>query len=216
VINPGIPSLDLGRAAPTPWFIAIGASGSTGMLDIQALLMALGPEIDAVVLVVLHRPFSYPSQLRAVLARATGMRIIIAKDGEHFERGSCYIGEPAAHLTLAALSFGALTDDPNAAHQNRTVDLLFRSVATHGGDRLIGVILSGSLDDGSRGLTAIHDAGGRTMVLTPSAFPRPAGMPENAISYNAPIDCIGTAQEIAAAIHRLIDTKNAIDQGQIF
>lgn len=90
-----------------------------------------------------------------------------------------------------------------------TVDLLFRSVAVHGGGRMIGVILSGALDDGARGLAAIHDAGGRTMVLTPLAFSPVDGMPENAISYDGPIDFIGSPLEIAAAIHRLVDMKEA-------
>jgi two-component system chemotaxis response regulator CheB len=189
-----------------PWFVAIGASGSSGMLDIQALLTALTPHVDAVVLIVLHRSFGYPSELHDILARATGMRVVVAKDGERFEPGYCYIGKPAAHLSVALRSFGSLVDDPLASYRNRTVDLLFRSVAAYGGDRTIGVILSGALDDGSRGLAAIHDAGGFTMVLTPSALSPTDGMPENAISYDGRIDFIGSSVEIAAAIHRLIDT----------
>jgi two-component system chemotaxis response regulator CheB len=145
-----------GSAALTPWFIAIGASGSKGMLDIQALLMALRPGIDAVVLIVLHRSFSFPSELPDILARKTGLRVVLARDGERFERGFCYIGEPAAHLSLAARSFGKLVDDPQASHRNRTIDLLFRSVAAHGGQRVIGVILSGALDDGADPVRAVR------------------------------------------------------------
>ena len=51
---------------------------------------------------------------------------------------------------------------------------------------MIGVVLSGSLDDGLRGLAAIHEAGGLSMVLTPAAPPR-RGMPENAINYEDPL-----------------------------
>ena len=110
-----------------------------------------------------------------------------------------YIGEPSQHLTLAARSFGQIVDDPGQAYRNRTVDLLFRSVADHGGGRVIGVILSGSLDDGARGLAAIHAAGGLTMVLTPY-HPARRGMPENAIAYDGPIDLVGASPEIARAI----------------
>jgi two-component system chemotaxis response regulator CheB len=206
-------SRNRGHIAPASWFVAIGASGSTGMLDIQALLTALRPNIDAVVLIVLHRSFSYPSELHDILTRATGMRVILAKHGERFQRGSCYIGKPAAHLSLATRSFGKLVEDPSASHRNRTVDLLFRSVAVHGGGRIIGVILSGALDDGSRGLAAIHHAGGRTMVLTPLVVSPVAGMPENAINYDGPIDLIGSPLEIAAAIHRLVDMKEVPSLG---
>jgi two-component system chemotaxis response regulator CheB len=64
---------------------------------------------------------------------------------------------------------------------------------------MIGVVLSGSLDDSSRGLAAIQEAGGLTMVLTPSGPPQ-RGMPENAISYDGPIDLIGTPERIARGI----------------
>jgi two-component system chemotaxis response regulator CheB len=77
--------------------------------------------------------------------------------------------------------------------------LLFTSIAKYAGKRMIGVVLSGSLDDGSRGLAAIHEAGGLSMVLTPAAPPQ-RGMPENAISYDGPIDLIGDPRRIAQGI----------------
>ena len=88
--------------------------------------------------------------------------------------------------------------DPDAHHRNRTVDLLLTSVATYAGKKAIGVILSGSLDDGSRGLAAIHAAGGLTMVIERPKHP--LGMPENAIAYDGPIDVVGGFAEIAAMI----------------
>jgi two-component system chemotaxis response regulator CheB len=68
---------------------------------------------------------------------------------------------------------------------------------------MIGVVLSGSLDDGARGLAAIRRAGGRTMVLTPRV-PAWRGMPENAIAYDGPVDVIGGPEEIAAAVNALV------------
>jgi len=65
---------------------------------------------------------------------------------------------------------------------------------------MIGVVLSGSLDDGSRGLAAIHEAGGLTMVLTPKAAWCDRGMPENAISYDGPISLTGTPRQLAQGI----------------
>ena len=182
-----------------PWFVAIGASGGEGLADIRDLLAALPAPIGAVLLVVLHRPWDQPSSLRDVLARACPHPILIADEGDRFERGTVYIGEPSQHLTLAARSFGQIVDDPGQAYRNRTVDLLFRSVADHGGGRVIGVVLSGSLDDGARGLAAIHAAGGLTMVLTPGD-PSGGGMPENAIAYDGPIDLVGGSREIARGI----------------
>ncbi|MHC2109222.1 chemotaxis protein CheB [Methylobacterium sp. CM6246] len=181
------------------WFVAIGASGADGLDDIRVILRELPPSLNAVVLIVLHRLWDKPSHLAAVLGRVAHMPVCVALDGDRYTPGTAYIGEPADHLTLAANSFGRLVDDPNRTQRNRTVDLLFRSVAAHGGSRIIGVVLSGSLDDGSRGLAAINEIGGLTMVVTP-ARPPEQGMPENAISYDGPIDLIGSPSEIAQAI----------------
>jgi two-component system chemotaxis response regulator CheB len=181
------------------WFVAIGASGGDGLDDIRSILRELPPSLNAVVLIVLHRLWDKPSHLAAVLGRAAHMPVSVAMDGDRFTPGIAYIGEPADHLTLVANSFGRLVDDPDRTHRNRTVDLLFRSVAAHGGSRIIGVVLSGSLDDGSRGLAAINEIGGLTMVVTPTRPPE-HGMPENAIAYDGPIDVIGSPFEIAQAI----------------
>ena len=71
---------------------------------------------------------------------------------------------------------------------------------------MIGVVLSGSLDDGSRGLASIHEAGGVTMVLTPDTLTG-TGMPENAIAYGGPIDVVGNCQKIAAAIIKAVSCR---------
>lgn len=181
------------------WYVAIGASGGDGLDDIKEVLRNLPAPLNAVVLIVLHRLWDARSKLAEVLARSSQMPVKIARDGEKFEVGTVYVGEPADHLTLAKNSFGLLIDDPGRHHGNRTIDLLFRSVAAHGGIRMIGVILSGSLDDGSRGLAAIKAAGGLSMVLTPSAPPT-KGMPENAINFDGPIDLIGNPITIAKGI----------------
>ncbi|MGA7327883.1 MAG: chemotaxis protein CheB [Rhodomicrobium sp.] len=192
------------KSQTKPWVVAIGASGGEGLHDIREILAALPPTLPAIVLIVLHRPFHEPSELASVLAQSSKLPIVTAAQQERFQIGTAYIGEPAEHLTLAANSFGILVDDPDRVHRNRTVDLLFRSVAEHSGTRTIGVVLSGSLDDGSRGLAAINKAGGVSMVLTA----RPAqGVPENAINYDGPIDIIGNPSEIASAICSAVENR---------
>jgi two-component system chemotaxis response regulator CheB len=96
-----------------PWIVAIGASGAEGLDDVRALIGALPTTLPAIVMVVLHRPWNRPTQLQAVLAQKSRLPIVIAAQGEHFEEGTVYIGEPAEHLTLAARSFGVLIDDPH-------------------------------------------------------------------------------------------------------
>jgi two-component system chemotaxis response regulator CheB len=184
---------------PEPFIVAIGASGGEGLNDIKTLLAALPHPINAIVMVVLHRPSERISALRDVLARRSAIPVVVAEQAEAFEKGVCYIGEPDRHLTIG-LQGGA--DLVAGSLRNRTIDALFLSLARHAGRRTIGVVLSGALDDGSRGLAAIHEAGGLTMVLDPKHKPR--GMQQNAIDYDGPISVIGSARRIGGIIGHLV------------
>ena len=184
-----------------PWTVAVGASGGEGLQDLRDLLHEWSG-LDAVVMIVLHRRWTAISQLREVLQRSSRMPVIVADEDERLRPGRVYIGEPANHLTLIARTMGTVTSDPDRTHRNRTVDLLFNSLAAFGGMRIIGIVLAGSLDDGSRGLAAINKAGGLTMVVTPSK-PLP-DMPGNAIAYDGTIDVIGSIQMIARAVESTI------------
>lgn len=191
----------MNKATPH-YFIAVGASGDEGLNDLKELLRALGRPTLAVVLVVLHRPSDKLSALQEVLARSCDMPVVVAEQAERLEPGTCYIGEPDQHLTLVARNLAGLIPGAGNRLRNRTIDALFISVAEHAGPRTIGVVLSGSLDDGSRGLAAIHAAQGLTMVLDPGLKAR--GMQQNAIDFDGPISFIGDAEEIADIIGRVL------------
>jgi chemotaxis response regulator CheB len=184
-----------------PHIVAIGASGSEGLSDLRDLLEALPAKLCAVVLVVLHRPSDQISYLRQVLAERSALPVVIPDEDQEFRVGVCYIGEPAAHLSLAARNHVHLIEGAQDKYRNQTVDLLFTSVAAQARTRAIGVVLRGSLSDGSRGLAAIHFAGGSTMVLVTRGTPT-RGMPFNATEYAGPIDFTGSIDEIAAEIVR--------------
>jgi two-component system chemotaxis response regulator CheB len=187
------------RTTNLPYFVAIGASGEQGLSEIKALLSRFPPDIDAIVLVVLHRPCDRISRLHQILSTVSALPVLIAERGAHFKVGTCYIGEPADHLALAESNQIRLVPGADDEYRNRTVDLLFASVALHAKKRGIGIVLAGALDDGSRGLAAIHHAGGTTMVIT-TGNKASAGMPENASNYDGPIDFLGSVEEIAAQI----------------
>jgi two-component system, chemotaxis family, protein-glutamate methylesterase/glutaminase len=182
-----------------PLHLVIGASGRQGLDDIKAVLAALSHPLDAIVLVVLHRPRDRPSALREILARGLAIPVRVAEQGERLEPNAIYIGEPDQHLTL----LGARAELIEEQHRNRTIDLLFKSVAEQAGRLTIGVVLSGSLDDGSRGLAAIHDAGGVTMVVKQERQ-SPRGMPDNAVDFDGPINVIGSPAFIARCINKLV------------
>ncbi|WP_435170321.1 chemotaxis protein CheB [Falsirhodobacter sp. 1013] len=191
----------------SPWTVAVGASGGEGLQDLRDLLREWS-DLDAVVMIVLHRPWTAISHLREVLQRSSRMPVLIADEDERLQPGHVYIGEPANHLTLIARTMGTLTPDPVRMHGNRTVDLLFNSLAEFGGSRIIGIVLAGSLDDGSRGLATIKTAGGCTMVVTPR-WPLP-NMPANAIAYDGPVDVIGDIKVIARAVEEAVSEQQRL------
>jgi chemotaxis response regulator CheB len=153
------------------------------------------------VLVVLHRPTERTSFLPGILARLTGMRIVVAQEGESLEHGACYLGEPDSHLLIGpGPRFHLLPDHFYRAHN---IDALFQSLAHHAGPRVIGVILSGMLKDGSLGLKAIKEAGGLAMVQSPdeALF---KDMPQSAIEHDGVIDFIGPIDALAEEICRAV------------
>jgi two-component system chemotaxis response regulator CheB len=117
--------------------------------------------------------------------------------------GVVYIAEPGAYLSLTSTLFCSMVADPEGIDRNSAVDLLFESVARYAGTQSIGIVLSGSRDDGARGLDAIHNAGGLTMVFTP-ADGRPPGMPENAVDYSGLVDVVGDTDKLASVINEAL------------
>ena len=180
--------------------IAIGASAG-GIEPIRDLLRQLPRDLPAAILIVVHRPLGYVSQLAQVLARKDHLRIVIPKEGQVIERGVCFLGMPDEHLTIGPSLRAHLV--PDGFYRGHNIDALFQSLARHAGNRTIGVVLSGMLKDGTLGLKAIKEAGGMALVQAPeeAAYPQ---MPRSAIRYNGPVDFIGPVQALAGEIRRLV------------
>jgi chemotaxis response regulator CheB len=144
------------------------------------------------------------SHLRDVLARRCGLHVVVARDGERLRPGSCYVGEPARHLTIGADGRIHLLHD--RVYRGRTIDALFQSLAEHAGPRTIGIVLSGELDDGTRGLAAIKAAGGIALVQSPTdALAK--SMPQNALHYDGPVDVVGSVHRLAEAVVKLTSVR---------
>ena len=94
---------------------------------------------------------------------------------------------------------------PDHRYTTRNIDQLFISLAQHCGARTIGVVLSGQLDDGARGLAAIKKAGGIAIVQNPDEAAY-SDMPRNAIKYDGPVDLVAPIPDLASEIIRLTKT----------
>jgi two-component system, chemotaxis family, protein-glutamate methylesterase/glutaminase len=163
--------------------IVIGASAG-GVEALRNIAAGLPEDLASSVFVVLHLPPGGTSVLPAILARAGDLPASHPTDGEKIENGHIYVAPPDNHMLIED-GVVRLARGPRENGHRPAIDPLFRSAARSHGARVIGVILSGVLDDGTAGLAAVKAAGGRTVVQDPADALYPA-MPESAIAYVTP------------------------------
>lgn len=181
--------------------IVVGASAG-GVQTLQGLVGQLPPEFPASVLVVLHMMSSGTSVLHSILDRAGPLPATAARDGETLERAHVYVAPPDFHLLLRGDRIH-LSSGPRENGHRPAIDPLFRSAARAYGRRVIGVVLSGMLDDGTDGLRLIKANGGTTIVQDP-ADAAYGGMPESAIGYVGP-DLVLPLADLGDALCELVD-----------
>jgi two-component system, chemotaxis family, protein-glutamate methylesterase/glutaminase len=184
---------------PTRDIILIG--GSSGAIEsLLQVVRQLPPDIPAAVFVAIHIAPKSNSLLPKILGRACKIPAMNPKDGTPVQHGQIYVAPPNFHLLLHN-GFMRVTRGPKENNHRPAIDPLFRSAALYYGARSIGVLLSGSLDDGAAGLRAIKQRGGLAIVQDPedALFP---DMPRHALSSVA-VDYVLPAAQIAPLLSRL-------------
>ena len=189
---------------PATVVVALGASAG-GIEALRTVVGGLPADLPAAVVVVLHLSPAAPSVLDDILTRCSSLPASFVEGEAPLEKGRVYLAPPDHHLLLGD---GRVRTDrgPTVNAARPSVDLLFGSLADEYGPRGVGVVLSGTLDDGATGLLRIKEAGGATIVQDPkeAVFP---GMPESAINLARP-DQVAPAGDIpaliATAVRRII------------
>lgn len=179
--------------------IAVG--GSAGSLDpLRELVAGLPTDLPAAVFVAVHQVPYRPSSLPELLSRAGALPARHPADRDPIRPGVVYVAPPDRHL-LVGNGHVRVVQGPREHHTRPAVDPLFRSAAATYGPRVIGVVLSGYLDDGTAGLSAIHAEGGLTVVQD-SSEASAADMPSNA-AREVPAAIRVRAVELGATLARL-------------
>jgi len=182
--------------------VAIGASAG-GVTALMQVVAGLAENLPASVLVVLHVPRDSPSALAAILDRSGPLPVAPAVDGEELLHGRIYVAPADRHLLVIDGRL-RLSCGPAENGHRPAIDPTFRSVARSHAGRVIGVVLSGSRDDGAAGLATIAARGGRTIVQDPADAVH-ASMPRAALTHVA-VDHVVPAAQIGALVSELVAT----------
>ncbi|HYF64624.1 MAG TPA: chemotaxis protein CheB [Herpetosiphonaceae bacterium] len=178
--------------------IVLGASAG-GVEALTATMAGLPPVIDAAIFAVIHMPAQSPSMLAAILDRAGPLPVKQASDGAAIQAGRVYVACPDNHLVLEQ-GVMRVVHGPRENRYRPSIDVLFRTAANAYGRRVIGVVLTGSLDDGTAGLIAIKRQGGLAIVQDPDEAVYPS-MPRSALQHVAVDHIVRLAQLPAVLAH---------------
>ena len=168
---------------------------------LSEIVANLPHDLAAAIFVVIHLSPSHESLLPSILSRNARLEAAHPSEREPIERGRIYVAPPDRHLIIENGDV-LLVHGPKENRARPAIDPLFRSAAINYGPRVIGVILSGSLDDGAAGLRAIKNTGGIAIVQDPADANYPA-MPASAID-NTSVDFIVKAGEIGPLLRSLV------------
>jgi two-component system, chemotaxis family, protein-glutamate methylesterase/glutaminase len=189
--------------------MVVGAS-SGGIETLVNLVGGLPPDLPAAVFVVVHLPPASPSALPKILDRSGPLQAVRCEDGERIEPGRIYVAQPDLHLLIED-GHVRVVRGPKENRHRPAADTLFRSAAVVYGPRVVGVILSGALNDGTVGLAAIKRRGGVAVVQDPddALF---SGMARSALEHVNVDHCLPLSG-IAPLLARIVQEKVIVEEG---
>jgi two-component system chemotaxis response regulator CheB len=181
-----------------PNIVVIGASAG-GVQTLRKIVAPLPKDLRAAVFVVMHISPMGPSLLPELLNRGS-LPAAAASDGERILPSRIYVAPPDHHMLIDG-GVIRVTRGPKEHRFRPAIDPLFRTAAWAYGNRVLGVVLTGLLGDGSVGLQTIKSAGGTVLVQDPdeALFDE---MPLNAVR-NVDVDFIVPTGEIGPKIAAL-------------
>lgn len=179
--------------------VVVGASAG-GVEALQRLTAMLPADLPAAVFVTIHFPEHGTSVLPRILGRRSPLTVVRADDGDSIVPGRVYVSPPDVHLLISRRGV-RLVRGPRENGNRPAIDPMFRSAALAFGPRVIAVLLTGNLDDGTSGIRSIKRAGGVALVQDPSDALFPS-MPLSAIEH-AEVDRVLPLDDIAPAIAEL-------------
>jgi two-component system chemotaxis response regulator CheB len=194
---------DASALRPPDWVVVVGASAG-GVPVLTEFVSQLDTDLPAAVLVVLHVPADHRSLLPKILERAGRLPAAHPRDREPLVAGQIYIAPPDRHL-LVADGAVRVTRGPWENGYRPSIDALFRSAARWHTTRVIGIVLSGALNDGVAGLIAVEQFGGIPVVQDPGEASVPE-MPGHALEA-VPAARVLAARDITVFVNDMVRSE---------
>ena len=176
------------------------AASAGGISPLTRVISKLPKWLEAAVIVVQHLSTKRKTALPELLSHQSNLGVSLAEDGMALEGGHVYVAEPGKHLLVEGEVLSVVFS-ARVHYVRPSADLLFVSAAGSFGQRVIGVVLSGTGKDGTLGCVAIKANGGITLAQDEKTA-RYFGMPKSAIDASA-IDYVLPPDEIADKIIEL-------------
>jgi len=194
-------------------FIVVVGTSAGGMKALMALVEQLPTDFRAPLLIVQHISADATGDaLLNSLNKIGKLKCIHAKDGNHIKSGYIYFAPSDHHLMVEKDGSLLVTKGAQENRSRPAIDPLFRSAAASFGNRAIGILLTGYLDDGTAGLITIQRCGGMSIIQDPADADYP-DMPKNALNQMKPDYCIPIA-EMGGVLSTLM-TRNQKKQPSI-
>lgn len=190
--------------------VVIGSSAG-GVLALKELVTSLPADFNAPIFVVQHVAAYANSLLPEILSHAGALKAIHPKDGDLIKSGYIYLAPPDHHL-LIEKDRVLVKKGPKENRFRPSIDALFRSAAYTFGSRVVGVVLTGLLDDGTSGMWSIKRLGGLGIVQTPDDA-QFSSMPVSVLEYVA-VDYVVPMAELGDLLSR-ITTEYAPDTPEL-
>jgi len=182
--------------------LVVMAASAGGLAALSAVLGSLPADFPAAVLIVQHLDPHYKSLLGDILGRRTALTVSMATEGAAVSPGHVIVAPPDRHLLVESDGTVTLTTTELVHFVRPSADRLFESAAASYGNRVIGVVLTGTGSDGNTGVRAVKQAGG-TVIAQDEQTSQFFGMPGTAIGTGA-VDQVLPLQEIAEALVALV------------
>lgn len=180
--------------------IVVGTSMG-GLKAIKELVKQISTDMPIAVFIVQHLFEDVEPQLPFILSKITDMKVKVAEDGEEVKRGTIYVNPSNQHLMICNNKV-VLGEGERENGTRPSINNLFRSAAVNYKQKIIGILLTGLLTDGTAGLKTIKELGGVTIAQSPDEAEY-SEMPANAIK-NVEIDYISTIEDLGPLLRILI------------